>query len=438
MKMKSSIKIINLSSKHISLFLIFVSVFFTVFLFYNGPIISPDSTSYINMEIIRGPFYSVFLWIFRTIFGENIYLDFVLLFQIIFNLFTAIVFVLFLKKNINLSPLIVLILYLSLFYPIYKVSIGIKTEALAFPMFLMFIIFYLHYVRNKSYKKYLTSITCLTILILIRTQFLFVFPAIILLELFSKDKVKEKFIRYTLLLLVFFTTMLLDKTYHYLQHGNFISTPFTGIQLATTAFYSSDKDDYILFDGKDRTVVKNVLDSAYDKGLSYNSLLRSHRNVGSSELAWHFTHSYNDLCHRTLRPIIFNSISEENLALKWKKFDNITISFALTLIIDNWQNFSRVFLVNIIENVFKNYFNIFIFLSIFLLLILKFHKNFVNPTYLIILISFLFTSFNLILVSLVEPVMERYTIYTDVLIGISFILLIHSFLQTNFIQSYKS
>ena len=59
----------------LTLFVLILScLFFFGIAFIDGPIWCVDSGSYASMDFSREPVYPTFLWILRTIFGENIYL----------------------------------------------------------------------------------------------------------------------------------------------------------------------------------------------------------------------------------------------------------------------------------------------------------------------------------------------------------------------------
>ena len=81
----------------------------------------------------------------------------------------------------------------------------------------------------------------------------------------NKFRRKPAIFKFLLLsILVFFVSNFLERTYHWAFHGKFISTPFTGIQLATNAFYASKDNDYQLFnDIDDQRIVKTILDFSF-------------------------------------------------------------------------------------------------------------------------------------------------------------------------------
>ena len=63
--------------------LIISCVFYLIWYWHDGVIMSVDGPTYVEMESGREPAYPLLLWIFRTLFGNDIYLDIVVILQCI-------------------------------------------------------------------------------------------------------------------------------------------------------------------------------------------------------------------------------------------------------------------------------------------------------------------------------------------------------------------
>jgi hypothetical protein len=433
--------------KQHKLLLLIASSFYlllSIYLLFKGPRITPDSVGYLDMSIIRGPIYSMFLNAFRYVFNENFFLNWVIIFQLIINLVSIFCFSIYFSKRFSLGKISIVLLFFLLLYPYYRVSTLILTESMAFPLFLIFIVFYVdYYITNKSTTKLIISILLLLILILVRTQFIFIIPVILSFEIVTlrKKSFKIQILNIVLILSVFIISTIADKIYHYFQHGKYTSTPFTGIQLATNAFYIADSSDYELFSNeKDKEIVSKILEVADNNNLllqSFNKTDSTNSLIGVTSSVRHYSESYNYLCHKTIKPIFLSARDSINEVDNWVALDAKFIDISLVLIKNNLKKFIILYLKNIIVNWFGTFYLLFIFISAFLIIIISFIKNITSFNFLM-LVTFYLSAANLALIAFVEPVLQRYTIYTDVLLIAVIIIALDRFLNYRSVVSGKN
>jgi hypothetical protein len=254
----------------------------------------------------------------------------------------------------------------------------------------------------------------------------------IILEFVIEKTFNNIFLKHTLwVIFIFIASLFLDKTYHYFKHGVWASTPFTGIQIATTALYTAQTDDYKLFDHpEDQHFVKEVLDSAYQKQILFQNLSATQKN-DLLNISAHSQNTYNALCHETMRAIWFKKYNTKNSEMNsWQKFDKKTLFYALKLISKNKKDFFSVYINKIIT---KTGGKIYFMVYLLVLGLLFFKCWFTKNRYcMLLLLAFTASLFNMMLIALVEPLLPRYTLYTDTLLGVAILMI---FLETFILRS---
>ncbi|NOU18341.1 MAG: hypothetical protein HOO91_12365 [Bacteroidales bacterium] len=397
-------------------FLIYSILCFVIF--RRGLILAPDSDGYINPTIIRSPVYPLIIQFCKLLVG--IYYDkLLLLLQIVIGLIGVGVFSKLLFKQFSLNKWLVLVISFMLFSPyIFSIQVGnmLLTESLAYPLFLITIKYILEGMSGSNHRKFILSFFFLTLLILTRSQFLFLYPliAIIFFYLFIFTTTnKLKLLKLSIIFIgMVISCFLLEMTYHYVVSGKFIRTPFTGIQLATNAIYvSSSKDSTIFYDKAERQTFVKIVKEAENKQLT----LSTFSSKENTSFIHHYGVAYNEICWRTIYPILQKQIMSKNISDMYMEIDKITISISKKLMLYNWKPFLTLY--------FKNMYNgmggfigfTWTLLSLLCLLALFFiGKRSIE----IIILATLFIShlLNLSLVSLVEPIIIRYSFYTEILL----------------------
>ncbi|MFC4739775.1 hypothetical protein ACFO3U_07175 [Flavobacterium ponti] len=201
-------------------------------------------------------------------------------------------------------------------------------------------------------------------------------------------------------------SILSDKIYHKAVHNHFVSTPWTGIQLAALPMFISQENDSILFSNE---VEKRYFLHVYKK-LENEKLLLSQLKKEDYDFAFYHK-NYTSICNKTLSnygELFFVNDKQVNRILK---NDKITAKVALVLFKKHFIKWTAF--------VFKNLYNGFYSISnllLFIFLILISFLNYLKTTkkiFLILLIFGLLTFFNLLLISIVEPIIGRYIFYNN-------------------------
>ncbi len=231
--------------------IVLVSVlFYLIWYWHDGVILTPDSDSYITMQADREPGYCFYLWFLRLIFGKKSYLDIAVVLQCIIAGISTAVFTLSLKKRFQLSNIIsfgvwgiqcgLTLLNRFVAQRGYSYFNSIRTEALAYSFYLFLILGLLAILYDNRveecplhgsvHKGIVTSLFWAVVLTSIRKQMLVSFGLIFLAVIYAwwKEKGWKKAVLYSavIVLLGFGSTRLIDCTYNFAFRGIF--TAHTG------------------------------------------------------------------------------------------------------------------------------------------------------------------------------------------------------------------
>ncbi len=400
-----------------------------VFFIKNGVIYYPDSEGYLQMSLIRSCGYPLFINFFKTVFGEN-YISVLIFAQYFFNVIGCLFITKCLKKTMLLNKWFLIIFFTSTLLPIcYEIEVAnsILSESIAYPLFLIIVgHLFIAFVNNKFVNFYY-AIFLTFLLILIRGQFLFIIPTIIIGFIITNFKnVFKKKSMFLILITVSlpFLCILTDMVYHKTKHNYFITTPWTGIQIATMPIFTSNEDDYKIFKSIEE---QNYFKFVYQK-LNQKKLLLKQLPQDKYKIDYYFDY-YCAICNNTISDdgqFFFNNNlnDDERIILN----DKITASLSIPLIKQNFKNWFGIYLRNIIEGIGgKNV--LLIHVLLFILSLFLFIKNKKRETIFILICSLLVFG-NVTIVALAEPCISRYMFYNNwILITIFLVLFQKSFIE---------
>lgn len=233
-----------------------------------------DSEQYIAMHIHREPLYPFFLWIFRTLLGEEHYLEAVRFLQNVFAAFSVIWLAECIRRQFqlkNLMTLLVCLLELAphVITPAFAVtrlvlSNGVISEAFTLPLFYLFTAECLKMLFDKSRRAAAWALVLAVLLALTRGQMM---TSILLWMVCAAAVViaKKEWKRIAAVLLctviAFGCRTLLVRSYNLAFNGHFINNTFGGVGLLANVLYAADREDGELI--KD-ALAKEYFDMAYD------------------------------------------------------------------------------------------------------------------------------------------------------------------------------
>jgi len=392
-----------------------------LYIYSLGPSISSDSSSYLNMRPHRSLGYPFFLWLF-ALFG-NYQIKVVIAVQIAINIIS---FIYLLKNlyevlNIKLENLL-FIIPLIIYFIIYEIQPNkIMSESLAFPIFIWTSISIINYIYYDDIKEFVYIIISLVLLVLIRGQFIFIYPVLFLLSAIILMRTKNiKLFIYSIILIIisFFGARLINNSYHYVVHGEFNNTPFTSFNLITNVLYSYPRESVIDIQINDYQVeaIKTAKMKMDSEILSYNSFIDSLKinrpdyEITRTDIAFHYSESFNDILYRTILPIFSKTNNPLSDFSDYKNLNNHFSEVSIYLLKKDPKPFIRLMFIDIFVNGFGNRLFLTLFGTVFIITLYNGLKGYKFD--LVVNIFFLAHLSNVLLVSIGGRVAPRFTMYT--------------------------
>lgn len=253
--MKSSKITMKQQAAVVSLVIISI-LFYLIWYFKDGVIITPDSESYIIMQADREPGYCLYLWLVRIIFGNKLYLEAAVVVQCIIAGVSTAVFTLSLRRRFRLPAVISFGIWfiqcgLTLLNRFvaqrgYSYFNSIRTEALAYSFYLFFILGLLKIIYDRSIRGIAESLLWAIILTTIRKQMLVCFGLIFLACIYAwwKEKGWKKAVVYSAVIVIsgLGVTRLADCTYNLAFRGEFTSHTGDSSFILGNELYAADND----------------------------------------------------------------------------------------------------------------------------------------------------------------------------------------------------
>jgi len=262
--------------------------------------------------------------------------------------------------------------------------------------------------RAERTGHYIYFILISTLLVLTRRQFLFLYPFFIILwlSLFLQKGITDfsKWHLIIIFILSIITADLLERTYQYVKFNEFSNTPFTGRQVLVLPMFVAEKDDVGLFeDQQQRDIFRYVYREMADKEITF-------RDKGFNFLNLYRTYEqhYNQISHHVIPPAAEEVLGEQYTE---HRMDDATVQISLTLIKHHFMNFIKLYLKNIEVNIGNK--SIASFLVLLFILGLIYYIKTRSELALIILLSLILQFGNYMLIAAAEPIIWRYTFYTN-------------------------
>lgn len=392
---------------------IMVSVGVLILLIYSSdPVIKGDSNRYIDGNIIDPPFLSILISIMLTLFGN---LKSIIIFQTIIIGFSIVHFTRTICTFLNLDNYFKILIALFLFLPIIKFYNYLLTETFGYAFSLLFVSFAVQLIYNFNSRNIFWVSIFVILLILLRKQFIFLYPILVILYIgiFIIKKSKKTFIKLT----ISFLSILLISSYlislnknidpknterenysDLIGYGPFYFTYIDSIYISTIK-------DVQLFKS---TNVQKTLTKIFTQMNNDKKLVKYYDGRG------HFAISFASIRDYSESQLINLAAEEKTTVYNLKK------KISLTLITANFQKYLYL--------IFKKFYDatwLFIFVPFFMTIaafraFIKFKSHF---SLLVIFVSS-FSLANHSVIYIFGRVQPRYLIYSDfILLVFIFILL---------------
>lgn len=368
-----------------------------------GPIIGGDAGSYENHWPTRSPIYPLILDIFCGHYSLLIG------FQVVTGAMAILFFCRILQSILNLLPIILLTISFLLFIPYFPIGAlsianNVGTEAVSYSLFLISISFFMLGLADGGQKNIVVSCAVLLILILTRKQFLFVFPVYVLMMLFRQDRSKS-LVLIGIVLMTFLGANAIERINNGITTGHYTGIPFTGIQAVIRPLWISGQEDADSFTGVEKEVFISTLQTMNKSIVSLDSCKKESLPIQCGY--HHFLESYNIICWQILYPTL-----KQYGITDWWEIDKITLSISSKIIQKHFFSYLSEY-YSAVKNGDGPYYMILLIVVLFwsMMDILK-HDSIKSK---IALMVTMMSLVNILMVSMVEPLLNRYTFYTSFL-----------------------
>ena len=396
---------------------VLISVLFISLLIYSSdPIIYDDSYRYLKSSLKDPPLYSIIINLMQKLFNS---LNSVIILQTISLAFGIIFFTNTVGNIFKLDLTIKLLICIFLFLPTIKFYNNLLTEPLSNAFSLLFVSFLIRLIYDFKIKNLLWCATFIIALLLIRKQFIILYPVVFItfFGILYINKSKKKLIY---LILTFFSILIIHNFLLFLNKSNNEKlnaqeknlNSYSGVFdfIYIDSIYISSPGDVKLFKNeKLREAVSKIFYEINKK----KALVKYYDGRG------HFGLSYAKIRDNASSPLQELAVKENIRLIDLKK------KVAKILIVNNHKNYIKL--------IFKKFYDstwLFIFVPLFMLISsgLRFIKNISNFSLIIISLS-LFTLSNHSVVYLFGRVQPRYLIYSDFILLIFILITFWIFLN---------
>lgn len=394
---------------------ILISIMFILLLFYSSdPVIYDDSHRYLKSSSKDAPLYSMIINLMEKIFNS---LNSVIILQTISLAFGIIFFTKTVGNIFKLDLTIKLLISFFLFLPTIKFYNNLLTEPISNALSLLFVSFIIKLIFNFNIMNLFWSGVFVILLLMSRTQFMFLYLVILLIYFgilvsnFSKRNLILLIISFLSILIVHNSLIFFNKNISPSENKNLLNSN-RGIFhfIFIDAIYISSIKDTELFENK--KLQKTFLD-IYEEMDNRKALVKYYDGRG------HFGLSFAKIRDNATEPLTKLS-SEENIpVIELKK------KISLVIISSNLEKYMKL--------IFKKFYDstwLFVFVPFFMLLaaMIEFVRRKSNFSLFIIFLS-MYALANHSVVYLFGRVQPRYLIYSDFILLIFIFIIFSIFLQ---------
>lgn len=419
-----------------------------------------DSHQYIAMHIHREPGYSFFLWIFRTLFGENVYLEIVRFLQNLLAAYSVIFLTSCIRRNFDLKHLMtclisVILLAPHLITPLFSatrlvLSNGVVSEALVLPVFYLFMASCVEMLFKHKMKDTVTSLILALLLSLTRGQMMtsillwfVVFLAAAAEKILEKAKTdrKQAFLAFgkkmilavLAVILAFGSRMIVVKTYNLAFNGYLINNTYGNINLLANIMYAADREDgELIEDEKAREFFEISYDLIEETQANYKYSPDGFLNRAAHLEQWHDEIKFN-MIEQPWRDwhdaAGFTDYIPENI--EQDRIAGIIMKSILPQVLGEWlygylafSSYGLIRSVAVVHPLF-NWFAFFVYAGGIGLTIFTFIKNKSSKAARVAALAFLTAAANVYSTSLVIMCLSRYMIYSLPFVYIGGVLLMY-------------
>jgi len=335
--------------------------FYLVFYLFDGIVITEDASSYINMQSDREPGYCLYLWLFREIFGTELYLHAAVIVQCIIAAVAACAITIKLAELFSFNWLgsagILIIQYgitlLNRFIAQRKCSYfnSIETEALAYSLWVFYFLCILGIWYKRDRKSLIGAVGWSVVLISIRKHMLItlivLFAVILLSYIRSKDWKRAGVYALLACILGMAVTKLVDCSYNLMMRGEF--APHTGDSsfiLGTELYLADENMVQYIQDIRNKELFMEIMKRADEK--EYNI---AYAGRGWQAIEDHYSNAYDRIKFDIVMVVIREHQEAEGIAEAEREADYNLIAGTIMkeLLIPSVPKLLKLFGCNVIH-----------------------------------------------------------------------------------------
>lgn len=338
------------------------ALFYLLWYWHDGIILTEDAPSYINMQSDREPGYCSFLWILRLIFGSNSYLHAAVILQCLIAALAAAMLTFNLQKRFRLSwfwALCILaiqygITFLNRFVAQRRYSYynSIETEGLTYSLWVFFFLSLLGILYDRNRRSIIWAIVWSVVLISIRKQMmitlLLVFLCIFAIRFMDKRKWYKAFAEALVAaLLIMLGTNLADCTYNYAVRGVFAKHTGDSSFILGTEIYLTDCDKADLIeDPRQREIFLEIMKRAEEKQYNIAYAAKGWQNIEA-----HYSSSYDRIKFDIINVVVREYQEKEGMPqeLREDDYNEIAGSLMATLLRPSIPRLTKLFFCNVLH-----------------------------------------------------------------------------------------
>ncbi len=379
-----------------------------------------DTLTYIEASDYRSPGY---VWLVRAYnallaspesAAEPEHYIYLVGLQILFGLLGCWLLARSLRHSFALPSWLAAVVYLTLLTPYffgdYRFGNSIQSEGVTYPLFLIAFSLLLQGLTRKNLAYLFAFLPPLFLLVITRKQFLFVYPAFVIVLLyvvlfFPRDALKKALLAVCFIAIVV-AANLVERADIHARTGKFETIPFTGIQLIAAPLYLSREADKAAFaDSPDKMeLFEEFREKAVARGRHLEAV--TGKEIPVNHYYNHFAASYGFI----VRQVVVRTLRERGTT-DWFEIDAITTDMARKLIWSNPLGFIQMYFHNV-KFALGGYYMM-LFLAVIFCLAFVMHLAQRDKLSLCLFFAILFHFGNLTTVALVETIIRRYSSYTE-------------------------
>ena len=416
LNLRKNINFEKINSQIVYLFFAISSILLSIFI---EPNLYPDSQSYIIMSPARSPGYPFFIFLNKFLFGE-FFLKTTIFFQFLFWFYSCYFLISKISRFFNINLFSLLICLFILILPSLHFSNAILTESISFSFCLIISGLLIDLIYRTDSKTLILIVLFFIVSCLFKPQLLFVFGVLIFVSIFFVFIKKIK-LGLFITLLSFLSLVVIfnaNKFYHLLNHDSLQIDTNLGSQLIAMPVFMTTKQEIENLNNK-----KNIkfLTSLYEELDKQKINFNYEKNKENSRQYWIkvYFENYAKFVNTVNQKINdFKIIENSNKFLFQLSVDLILLNLSIDA-----KKFLTGYFYNFSINGLYSLYLAFSFLIItFFVSVFSIYSK--SREMMVMSIFFVSHLSNILVVSIIEPVINRYKFLTEIPLIVLIIILI--------------